>query len=62
MEKFNELKELVNGLADDAERFFDKGNSAAGTRLRKGLQETKVLAQDIRMEVSAIRNARKAEG
>jgi len=29
-----------------------KGNKAAGTRLRKGLQEVKNLAQEIRVDVS----------
>ena len=56
MEKFNELKVLIAGLEDDATKFYDKGNKAAGTRLRKGLQEVRVLAQDLRKDVSAINN------
>jgi hypothetical protein len=52
MEKFNELKALVAGLEDDATKFFEKDNKAAGVRLRKGLQEIKTLAQDLRLSVS----------
>jgi hypothetical protein len=51
MSKFNELKELVMGLEADFHKFYDKNNSAAGTRVRKGMLELKNLAQDIRKEV-----------
>jgi hypothetical protein len=56
-EKFQQLKDLVVGLEADAEKFYNKSNSAAGTRLRKGLQDLKNLAQDIRLEVQAEKNA-----
>jgi len=56
-EKFQELKDLVVSLEADAEKFYGKSNSAAGTRLRKGLQDLKNLAQDIRLEVQAEKNA-----
>lgn len=49
--KFNELKSLIDGLEGDADKFFNKGNSAAGTRVRKGLQDVKNLAQTIRLEI-----------
>ena len=52
MEKFNELKALVAGLEDDATKFFEKENKAAGVRLRKGLQDVKSSAQALRLEVS----------
>ena len=52
MEKFNELKTLVAGLEEDATKFFEKDNKAAGVRLRKGLQDIKALSQEIRLEVS----------
>lgn len=51
MKKFHEMKELVNTIEQDAVRFYDKGNKAAGTRLRNGLQQIKVLATDVRKEV-----------
>lgn len=53
MEKFQELKTLVESLTEDVTKFTEKGNKSAGTRLRQGMQELKRLAQDIRIEVSA---------
>ena len=53
MEKFQELKTLVESLNEDVTKFSEKGNKSAGTRLRQGMQELKKLAQDIRVEVSA---------
>ena len=53
MEKFEELKALVASLQEDAEKFYDKGNKAAGVRLRKGLQEIKTLSQALRQDVSS---------
>ena len=52
MEKFNELKTLVAGLEEDATKFFEKDNKAAGVRLRKGLQDIKSMAQELRLDVS----------
>ena len=43
-------------LEDDFEKFYDKENQAAGTRVRKGMQELKNLAQEIRIEVQDIKN------
>ncbi len=56
MKRFEELQNLVNGLEGDFEKFYDKGNNAAGTRVRKGMQEMKNLAQDIRKEVQGKKN------
>ena len=39
------------------QNFTKKSNKAAGTRLRKGCQEVKNLCQDIRVEVSQLKNA-----
>ena len=52
MEKFEELKSLVAALEEDVTKFSEKGNKAAGTRLRKGCQEIKNVCQAIRVEVS----------
>jgi len=51
MEQYEQLKELVASLAPDFEKFFIRGNNAAGTRVRKGMQDVKALAQDIRNSV-----------
>ena len=57
MEKFNKLKALITQVEEDAKKFYEKGNGAAGTRLRKGMLDLKGLAQEIRVEVSDKKNA-----
>jgi len=59
MEKFNQLKELIASIEADAEKFYNKNSGAAGTRVRKGFQEVKILAQAIRNEVTEIKNSQK---
>ena len=56
MERFNELRAMVEAIEADAAKFFDKGNKAAGTRVRKAMQELKNTAQEIRAEVQKIKN------
>lgn len=56
MQKFQELKDLITSLEGDIDKFYSKGNSAAGTRVRKGMQDLKNLAQTIRSEVQDIKN------
>ena len=56
MKKFEELKDLVTSAENDAKAFYDKGNKAAGTRLRNALQQIKVAATDIRKEVTELKN------
>ena len=51
MQKFNDLKNLIASLEEDVVKFYEKENSAAGTRVRKGMQEIKKLVQEIRIEV-----------
>ncbi len=56
MKRFDELKDLVMSLEGDFQKFYDKENQAAGTRVRKGMQELKNLSQEIRVEVQDIKN------
>jgi hypothetical protein len=56
MEKFNQLKELLASIEADADKFYNKGSKAAGTRVRGGMQQVKALAQEIRNEVTALKN------
>lgn len=56
MDKFKELKALVEAAEADAVAFFEKGNKAAGTRLRNAMQKGKGLAQDVRTAVIAKKN------
>ncbi len=57
MKKFIEFKQMVSDLEADIDKFYNKGNSAAGTRVRKGMQDLKNLAQAIRIEVQEKKNA-----
>lgn len=56
MKRFNEIRDLLASLEGDFEKFYDKSNQAAGTRVRKGMQDLKNLAQEIRVEVQDIKN------
>ncbi|GAA0894073.1 hypothetical protein GCM10009122_37530 [Fulvivirga kasyanovii] len=56
MNKFAQLRDLVMSLESDFEKFYDKNNNAAGTRVRKGMQDLKNLAQEIRVEVQDMKN------
>ncbi|MBS0001174.1 MAG: histone H1 [Cyclobacteriaceae bacterium] len=56
MKRFDELRDLVMSLEADFQKFYDKGNQAAGTRVRKGMQDLKNLAQDIRVQVQDMKN------
>lgn len=57
MKRFDEIRDLVMSLEGDFQKFYDKKNQAAGTRVRKGMQELKNLAQEIRVEVQETKNA-----
>ncbi len=57
MEKFENLKAIIESLNEDVQKFDEKGNKAAGTRVRQGLQQIKTVAQDLRKEISERKNA-----
>lgn len=59
MDKFTELKNIVDALEADFGKFYNDNNNAAGTRVRKGMQELKNLAQAIRLDVQDIKNKAK---
>ncbi|MFA7471651.1 MAG: histone H1 [Spirosomataceae bacterium] len=56
MGRFEEVKNLVMSLEGDFDKFYNKNNQAAGTRVRKGLQDLKNLSQEIRTEIQNIKN------
>lgn len=56
MSRLEELKGIVIGIEDDMAKFYEKGNKAAGTRARKGLQNLRKLSQEVRLEIQAIKN------
>jgi hypothetical protein len=56
MQKFEELEQLVTNTQEDARKFYQDGNKAAGTRVRKAMQELKNLAQEIRLDIQQRKN------
>ena len=61
MDQFAKLRDYVLGLEKEFEKFFVKENNAAGTRLRKAMQEVKKICQEIRDDVQSRRQAAKGE-
>ena len=59
MDKFKKVQDLISSVEADATKFYDGGNAAAGTRVRKAMQDLKVLAQEIRAEVTDKKNSAK---
>lgn len=56
MNQFEAIKSMLDSMEKDFEKFYDKGNSAAGTRVRKGLQDLKNKCQEIRLDVQNRKN------
>ena len=61
MEKINELKNMLEAMNKDIEKFYTKGQNSAGTRLRKALNELRKKAQEVRNDIQQIRLSRKTE-
>ncbi|MDP2304356.1 MAG: histone H1 [Ignavibacteria bacterium] len=61
MGKYEQLLQQVQSLEADFVKFYEKGQAAAGTRLRKGLSDLKKLAQDIRNDVQQTKQSRKTD-
>jgi hypothetical protein len=59
METISKLKELLAAAEADADKFFNKDNNAAGTRLRGTMQQIKATAQELRTTVTEKKNAAK---
>ena len=60
METLEKIKALLESVQPDVDKFFSKGNSSAGTRVRQAMQDLKKLAQDLRIEVQESKNAPKS--
>lgn len=56
MEKFNEIKALIESVGEDVDKFYVKGNKAAAVRIRKAMQDVKNLAQEVRLHVQETKN------
>lgn len=57
LELLDQLEQVLADTREDAVKFDEKGNKAAGTRVRKAMQTVKGLAQDVRVAVSEAKNA-----
>ena len=57
MEKFEEIKALIEACNEDVDKFYVKGNKAAAVRIRKTMQDIKNLAQDVRKEIQTQKNS-----
>lgn len=59
MEAYDRLVKLVQEAADDIQK-AEGGNKAAGTRVRKTMQEIKATAQEVRIGILASRETENA--
>lgn len=57
--RFGDFQKVVESMETDFEKFYDKEVGAAGTRVRKHLQELAKLCKEVRNDVTAVKNARK---
>jgi hypothetical protein len=53
------MKETMIQMEADVEKFVDKENNSAGTRVRKGAQELKGLIKVLRDKVTEVKEKRK---
>ncbi len=54
MEAYDRLVQLVNDVTEDMAK-CEGGNKAAGTRVRKAMQDIKAAAQEVRKDVLNLR-------
>ncbi|GJQ25905.1 MAG: hypothetical protein HBSAPP02_09370 [Phycisphaerae bacterium] len=56
MQEYEQLKQLVESCADDVAK-AEGGNKAAGTRVRKAMQDIKNAAQTVRKKILEVRSS-----
>ncbi len=59
MEDYERLRELVETAAEDVAK-ASGGNKAAGTRVRKAMQDVKDAAQTVRKKILEVRSEQQA--
>ena len=57
--RYADFTKIVEEMEGDFEKFYDKEVGAAGTRVRKHLQELAKLCKEVRNDVTAVKNSRK---
>jgi hypothetical protein len=55
-ETLDHMIELLTEAREDYNKFYNDGNNAAGTRVRKVMQEIKGAAQNVRVHVQDTKN------
>ena len=61
MDAFQQLRSLIDDAEDDVKK-ADGGNKAAGTRVRKKMQDIKSAAQEVRKKILEGREGEGGEG
>jgi hypothetical protein len=56
MSRLAELQEILKTVEADFDKFYSNDNQAAGTRIRKAMQDLKKKAQEVRTEVQDMKN------
>ncbi|GMV98081.1 MAG: histone H1 [Phycisphaerae bacterium] len=59
MQDYDRLRELVESAAEDVQK-AEGGNKAAGTRVRKIMQDVKTAAQEVRKKILEVRSSEQA--
>lgn len=60
MNRYQDLVNAVKELEVDFQKFYERGQAAAGTRVRKGLSDLRKLAQEVRKDIQNVKAERKA--
>ena len=55
--RLQELIDLVQSFEKDFDKFYNKQNKSAGTRVRKAMADLKRKAQEIRNEVQSLKKS-----
>lgn len=56
MQEYEQLKQMVEDIAEDVAKATG-GNKAAGTRVRKAMQDIKTAAQEVRKKILEVRSS-----
>ena len=55
MKEYERIKQILASIEEDVIKFSEKGNAAAGTRVRKGLQDVKRACQEMRDAIQELK-------
>ncbi|MCS6917427.1 MAG: hypothetical protein RMK52_05390 [Chitinophagales bacterium] len=61
MKRLEEMRSYLESLEGDFRKFYENGNNAAGTRLRKAMQQLKKMASEVRNEIQAMKKSGKGD-